>query len=100
MTVRDAQRRIDSREFSEWQAFEIIEPFGPWRADAQAGIIASVVANTHRTRGKAFTPGDFMMKFDGEKKKPMTAEQQIAMLKTWARAHNAKVKKHGDNRKR
>ena len=84
MTVRDAQRRIDSREFSEWMAFSQIDPFGEWRADARAGIIASTVANAHSTRGKAFTAADFMMEFDKQPKPTQTVAQQKSVFRTWA----------------
>lgn len=63
MTVREMLERIDSRELSEWMAFDSLEPIGDLRGDYQAGVIASVVANsTPRKRGaKIFQPADFMV---------------------------------------
>ncbi len=62
LPVAEAQQRITSGEFAEWQAFYNIEPFGDQRADLRAGIVASTVAavfagssNTH------FSPADFML---------------------------------------
>jgi hypothetical protein len=47
-------------------AFYRIEPWGPERADLNAGIIASTIANCHRDstkRPEPFAPADFMPKF-------------------------------------
>jgi hypothetical protein len=61
MSVRRAQREIDSAEFTEWSAFDRIEPFGPERADLRAGIIAAQIAAFGGRR--EVTPGDFMPDF-------------------------------------
>ena len=60
-TVRELLARIDSRELAEWRAFYQMEPFGHFRGDLQAGIIASTIANVNKgKKGQAFTPADFM----------------------------------------
>lgn len=65
MSVRRAQEEIDAAEFVEWCAYYALEPWGQERADLRAGIIASVVANVAPGRAKkAFTPQDFMPRYD------------------------------------
>lgn len=65
MSVRRAQREVDSREFSEWQAFWQMEPWGEGRGDLRAGIIASTMANLWRGADTPpFTPQDFMPQLD------------------------------------
>lgn len=52
---------MSSSEFTEWMAFAELEPFGEWRADLRAGIIASTIANVNRSAdSEALTPKDFM----------------------------------------
>ena len=52
---------MSARQFEEWSAFYFQEPWGDFRADLRAGIVASTLANIHRKpRSPAFTPLDFM----------------------------------------
>jgi hypothetical protein len=47
-------------------AYYSIEPWGPERADLNAGIITSTLANIHRDskrRPEPFSPADFMPKY-------------------------------------
>ena len=61
MTVRELLQRIDSRELTEWIAYDTVEPIGAVRTDLSAGIISSTIANCHRGKNtQAFTPMDFM----------------------------------------
>ena len=61
MTVRELLQRMDSRELSEWLAYDQIEPIGAVRGDLNAGIISSTIANCNRGKNqKVFTPADFM----------------------------------------
>jgi hypothetical protein len=60
MTVEELGERMSSRELSEWIAFNAISPIGDERADLRSGIVASVMANCHRTKGQPFRPVDFM----------------------------------------
>ncbi len=46
-------------------AYYEVEPWGPERADLNAGIIASTVYNIGKGKaGKVLTPADFIPKFD------------------------------------
>ncbi len=61
MTVRELLQRMDSRELSEWLAYDRIEPIGAVRSDLGAGIISATIANCHRgKRSQPYTPADFM----------------------------------------
>ena len=60
MPVRELLARTGSDELTEWMAFYQLEPFGDFRADLRSAIIASTLANAHRSKeGKPFTPEDF-----------------------------------------
>lgn len=96
MTVREAQARIDSREFAEWMAYEDVEPDSPARRDYRAGIVAAAVANAHfpRKTGPPWSWGDWF--FDTEpgraaasvKPSPVrqTQAEIAARLRLWAKA--------------
>ena len=72
---------ISSEELTEWAAYYQIDPWGTHRADIQAGVIASTVANVHAKRGHTFTPADFLPKFGPQAPKAsMTAEEIKAKL--------------------
>jgi hypothetical protein len=60
---------VDSHEFTEWMAYNRLEPFGPQRGDLRAAIVAATIANVYRDKKKKPTPfkaSDFMPDFDGE----------------------------------
>jgi hypothetical protein len=80
-TVDELLGRVTSRELTEWMAYERLEPFGEWRADLRAALVAMVMANAWRGKDqKAFTIEDFMLKFDGEPKRDQTVEDQLRMF--------------------
>lgn len=55
------QSELTSREFSEWIAFDRLEPIGPLRADFASAQICALVANALRgAGGKTYAPIDFM----------------------------------------
>jgi len=81
MTVRELLNRIDSKELAEWSAFFSIEPFGYFRTDLQAGIIASTIANCNRSKNsKSFKPTDFMPFGEHGNKKEMSGEEMKAIM--------------------
>jgi hypothetical protein len=52
-------------EWSYWTAYDSIEPFGPWREDYRAGVIASTVANfAGKECTTATVPRDFMLNLE------------------------------------
>jgi hypothetical protein len=69
---------MSSSEFTEWMAFAELEPFGEWRADLRAGIIASTIANVNRSADSdALTPKDFMP-FERTEEEPESDELEVA----------------------
>lgn len=96
MSVARAQQEISSKEFSEWVAYNKIDPFGQDRNDLGAAIISATVCNVNRSKGsRPYKPADFMPDFGNQKRAEQTCEQQIAMLKNFAKKHNRKLNKHG-----
>jgi len=79
MTVEELGERMSSKELSEWIAFNAISPIGDDRADLRAGIVASVVANCHRTKGQPFKPIDFMP-FASDDQSPKSALNDIRKI--------------------
>jgi len=91
MPVSELLTRISSRELTEWIAYAELDPFGEWRADLRAGIVASTMANTARDpkrRAKAWTAQDFMPQF--ERKEPKSWEDQLSMVEMLNRAFGGK----------
>ena len=81
MTVRELLERIDSRELSEWAAYEQVEgPLGGPREDVLAAMIASTVHNAAQTKkGKRVTPKDYLPQWDN--RKAQTWEEQLAVVR-------------------
>lgn len=94
MSVKRAQREIDSREFAEWMAYSKIEPFGPEREDQRAGMVAALIANVNRDPAKRAEPydvEDFFPRYDTvERRAAQSALGQAPDLKSkltaWALA--------------
>ena len=86
MTVRELLDRIDSRELAEWVAFYSLEPFGGYREDLQAGIIASTIANCNRSSrsSRTFSPQDFMPIGDHAKPRQMSEIDMYDAMKEMA----------------
>ncbi len=60
-SVAELLRSLSSEELSEWMAYHRMNPIDDMRGDLQTGILASVMANAHRSpQTAAFTPADFM----------------------------------------
>lgn len=95
MSVAQCQREVSAAEFSEWMAYDRIEPFGERRADLRAGIVAAVTANAFRGKdSKPFQASDFMPDFD-KKTKEQSPEEMFNRLRIHAEAHNANLARKG-----
>ena len=59
-TLEECKERVSSREYSSWQAYWELEPFG-WETQMLA-MLCAVVANAHggRQGKKPFMPEDFL----------------------------------------
>lgn len=77
-TVGELLAVLSSEELTEWAAFYQIEPFGEYREDLRAGIVASTLANIHAKKGHSFKPKDFMPVFqDAQAPKPAISGEQV-----------------------
>jgi len=90
MTVGELLARIDSRELTAWAAYErVTGPLGPERADIQAAIIASTIANANQgKRGRRFKPEDFLPRWDqpAAASGDQTGEDHLRLIKSLNRA--------------
>jgi len=77
---------ISSVRLTEWMAYYQLEPFGQDRDAINTGIIASTMANIHRSKGqKTYTPTDFVPEFgksfgDREVTQPATIMESFKKL--------------------
>lgn len=80
MTVRELLSRMDSRELSEWMAYEqVTGPLGSERGDFQAALLATVVANSLKgKKGRRLRLKDFLPKWHRRRQTP---DQMLAMVK-------------------
>lgn len=63
MSVAQAQLTVSSSEFTEWQAYFRLEPFGEQIADLRHGVLCALLANLKRdtsVRPAPFKPADFI----------------------------------------
>lgn len=78
---------MSGNEFADWATFYEICPFGPWRDDLQAGIVASTLANVNKKKdAPMFKPSDFMPRFEKRNTKPMTGDEIVNHFKAIAGA--------------
>lgn len=89
---------MDSRELSEWIAYDQLCPFGEERADLRMGILASTIANVNKSRKrKAYRPQDFMPKFRPESG-PKSWQEIKAVCELLNAAFGGEVVARGDDR--
>ena len=77
MTVAELGDRMSSRELQEYQG--IVGCLDSrQRGDLAAGIVASTVANAHRSsRSRSFTPQDFMAYVEKPKTDPLATIKKL-----------------------
>lgn len=94
-TVTELRACLPHAEFVEWCAFYSIEPFGEWRADLRAGIVAATVRNGYAPWVNPEFPAkpiDFMPFLDAPASapaaEPAAPEQELTdeELAAWADA--------------
>lgn len=64
MTVRELSERLGADELIEWMAFYKLDPFGGYRTDVNAALIASTMANIHRSADSTEYDLDHFVLFD------------------------------------
>ena len=93
MSVKEAQERIDSREFAEWMAMESLSgTTGPKRLDIllahQTAILTNMMSSLWAKRHKRIRPEDCQVKWASltpRRADPMTIKQKMM---AWALAVN------------
>jgi hypothetical protein len=73
MTRGEMMARMSAKEFDAWMAYSAQWPIGDERADIRAGIIAAIVANTHRNPKQTptpYAPANFMLFRDDSEQTP------------------------------
>lgn len=95
---------ITSKQLSEWEAYDKIDPIGTWREDFRTAKITSLLLNIVNslycekgTKPKIVSILDEMPDWTGDKKKEadkkQTMEEMKEFLLSWATQHNASVDK-------
>ena len=101
MSVKQAKREIDSPEFTDWIAYDRLEPIGPERIlDAMALVCCVVMAaqGHEKSKGKPFELSDFMLQYGKEaKSRQQSPQEMIAKLTQFAQFQNALVDKGQSN---
>jgi len=95
---------ITSKQFSEWEAYDRLDPIGTWRGDYQLAYVSSLLTNltisVHgKTGAKHTTPIDFMLDWDVEKKKE-PKKQSIEEMKSALLGIADAVNKKGKQREK
>ncbi|MDX3235649.1 hypothetical protein PV392_08110 [Streptomyces sp. ME03-5709C] len=71
---------MSSAELTEWIAYEqITGPLGGARDDLLMSILASVIANTNRGKGRKAKPADFLPKWDRSRR--MDWQEMLAAVR-------------------
>lgn len=86
--MRELLARCDSRELTEWMAFESLEPWGDQVTDWRFARLMALVANVNRgsKNDPVAKPDDFMPDFDGALKqarrpRQLSLEESVALGK-------------------
>lgn len=93
---------LTSKQISEWEAYDKIDPIGTWREDFRLAKIESLITNIVQqlyakkgSKPKLTTPLDFMVDWTGEgvvqEPKKQSVEEMKATLMSFANAQNKKV---------
>jgi len=69
---------LDAQQLTEWEAYEVLEPFGEERGDRRSAQICQVLANVNRDSRNTpvFEIDDFMFHDLDRGKDPEESEQQ------------------------
>ena len=96
---------ISAKQFTEWEAFDLINPIGNVRGDHQAALISATIANANRNpkrKNKPFENSDFMLKFVSSKehsefKAKRSYEEMKENARAWTELINRKQKTNDSN---
>ena len=99
MSVREAQEKIDSREFSEWFALQEVEPFAIDRIEFYLANLCAMIYNANRGNRPAKSLDFFYQPWNRKRKRVQSEEQMKAVLNQYTNAfRQAKAQNHGNHR--
>ena len=97
MTVGELLRRADSRELTEWAAYEReYGPLGPERGDWQAALVAYTTASMLSTGNARPKITDFVLRWARSKRQ--SAEEQLNIFRALAASFEKKDEPRGNDR--
>ena len=76
----ELQRKMTTEELHWWMAYNEKSPIGPERWDYNFAMVASMIANVHKTKGKPVSIKDTVLKWGGDKKKMVRGVQAMRKL--------------------
>lgn len=88
-TVAELAEIMGSREFVAWMELYRESPWGDYRADLRAGVIAATVYNVHRTKGGPAKPGDFVLQWRSAGRRRQSSDEMYRAMRTFSRVYNA-----------
>lgn len=84
--------RMSSAELTEWMAYEqVAGPLGPERIDQLVAMLASVVANANRAKGRKARPKDYLPQWD--RRREQSWQEQLAAVKQINKALHGTTKR-------
>lgn len=95
--------QLTSRQISEWEAYDKIDPIGSWRDDFRLAKIESLITNIVQqlyakkgTKPKLTTPLDYMPDWTGDREvaepKKQSVEEMKEILMSFASSQNKRAK--------
>jgi hypothetical protein len=80
-TVGELEDALSSAEWTEWQAYAKVEPFGPEFDMFRSGVVAAAVVNKSRQPENMVLPFDFFAGIGVVKARKKTAREIAADIK-------------------
>ncbi len=88
MSVREAQLKIDSAEFTEWCAYSNINPFYINKTEYMLAVVSAILVNVNRKKNaKAMKPEDFLPTYTA-KNQYDSADEMYIKLRALVRGNN------------
>jgi hypothetical protein len=93
MSIARMRSTLSQREFMRWRKYWEFEPWGPWRDNMHAALIARSVLQPHVKKGSKISLDDFMLMLPDlrrQKDQKEASARLVDMLRTIARTERAK----------
>lgn len=84
-TVAEIETTMPARELTEWGRYYAAEPFGQFRDNLHAGIVAAAILNSNRQRNSpVVSPSDFLL-VSREQSRRRELAKSVARLRALAK---------------